>query len=124
MRLINNLFQQIDGKSGEGTYGALLQPVASHAIYKAHFPDNPITPGVCLIQVVGEVLEQMIGKQVSLRTVDTAKFLHVVEPIENHPVSVEIESVKTDDDALLQVKASIHDADTVCAKFSLRFSLS
>ena len=25
-----------------------------HPIYHAHFPGNPITPGVCIVQIVGE----------------------------------------------------------------------
>ena len=27
-----------------------------HEIYRAHFPGNPITPGVCIVQIISEVL--------------------------------------------------------------------
>lgn len=124
MKLIDNLFQQIAIEIGSDSCRAVVQPLASNVIYKAHFPDNPITPGVCLIQLVGEVLQQMIGQPVCLKVVDTVKFLHVIAPIDNHPISVAIDSVATDEDALLRVKATISDADTVCTKLSLRYSIS
>ena len=30
---------------------------SSHRIYEGHFPNSPIVPGVCMIEIVQEVLE-------------------------------------------------------------------
>ena len=32
-----------------------------HDIYNGHFPNNPITPGVIIIQIIKEILEEKVG---------------------------------------------------------------
>lgn len=51
-----------------------------HAIYSAHFPENPITPGVCLMQIVGEMLEAQYGGTMRLAKVVSVKFRKPVTP--------------------------------------------
>ena len=48
---------------------------ADHFIYKAHFPEEPITPGVCVIQIAKELLEEHL---------QNVKFLSVISP-RQHP---------------------------------------
>ena len=58
MELKNSLYQ-ITGKETNGTAVSYdLQLDASHVIYQAHFPGEPITPGVCIIQIAKELLEE------------------------------------------------------------------
>ncbi len=47
---------------------------AQHPIYKAHFPDMPITPGACLLQIAEELMQQRIVHIANL------KFLQIVPP--------------------------------------------
>lgn len=35
---------------------------ASHPIFKAHFPNNPILPGFCHIEILSAILEDKITK--------------------------------------------------------------
>ena len=57
MRLLNNLYKVLcaDSKDGRLTFKVKLDPDCF--IYQTHFPGNPITPGVCLIQITSELLE-------------------------------------------------------------------
>ena len=34
-----------------------------HEIFKGHFPGNPVTPGVCMMQIVKELTEEFTGKK-------------------------------------------------------------
>ena len=47
MRLINDLFEVVSTKQGEDNYQCQVKFNPEHRIYKAHFPGNPVTPGVC-----------------------------------------------------------------------------
>ncbi|MCM1040963.1 MAG: hypothetical protein NC396_00860 [Bacteroides sp.] len=52
----------------------------NHAIYAAHFPEKPITPGVCLIQICKEIMEREAGHPLFVSLVKNVKFLQIVEP--------------------------------------------
>ena len=35
---------------------------SSHSIFKAHFPNNPILPGFCHIEILSDILDEKIKK--------------------------------------------------------------
>lgn len=81
MRLTNELFH-IDQKHEDGkatVYTLTLN--AEHLIYKAHFPGEPITPGVCLIQMAKELLEDILDEALRIVAVKNVKFLNIVSPV-------------------------------------------
>lgn len=51
-----------------------------HYIYQAHFPGQPITPGVCLVQIATELLEYVSGMDVVLTNACNIKFRSLVTP--------------------------------------------
>ena len=51
-----------------------------HWIYKAHFPGNPITPGVCLLQICRDLLSVGTGTEWRLKRANNIKFLHILDP--------------------------------------------
>ena len=40
---------------------------AAHPIYKAHFPDMPVTPGACLVQIAEELTGRKIERITNLK---------------------------------------------------------
>ncbi|MCR5589520.1 MAG: hypothetical protein K6F72_07885 [Bacteroidales bacterium] len=59
---------------------ATLAPRRDSIVYKAHFPDKPITPGVCMIGAVVELLSQSSGKALQLAKVNNIKYLSMMSP--------------------------------------------
>lgn len=59
-------------------------------IFKGHFPEYPITPGVCLIQIIKELAERLLERQITLKGVRAVKFLSVVKP--GQCLNIEIET--------------------------------
>ena len=57
MKLINDFFRitEVSMTDGGMTCRVALNP--DHYIYSVHFPGNPVTPGVCLLQMAAELLE-------------------------------------------------------------------
>ena len=53
---------------------------AEHFIYKAHFPGEPITPGVVILQISLELLEILTGRDLQLSQVKNVKFLKIISP--------------------------------------------
>lgn len=52
----------------------------AHTIYKAHFIGNPITPGVCLVQMAIEIMENIFKKSFVLQRVKSIKFKKPITP--------------------------------------------
>lgn len=94
---------------------------ADHVIYQAHFPGNPITPGVCLIQIAGELLEQHLSCRLRLSQVVNLKFVVTVSPTVTPVVDFLFSSVVTDGTSV-QAKGTIEAGHQLLAKFSLVFN--
>lgn len=86
-------------------------------IYKAHFPNNPITPGACIIQIAQELYEQSCGHAVEITEVKNAKFLQPIRCSgEQTHINYQL-SIANCKFPKLQVVVS--DDDAIYAKFSL-----
>lgn len=80
MKLMNDFFriEAADSQGDDIRCTIIFNP--QHAIYRGHFPGNPITPGVCLIQAATEILEQHKGKRLLLTKISNVKFKTPVSP--------------------------------------------
>jgi 3-hydroxyacyl-[acyl-carrier-protein] dehydratase len=79
---------------------------ASHDIFKGHFPGLPVVPGVCMMQIVKELLEMELQRSLHLRGIGNVKFLSVINPIEHPQVDVIIR-YKQAEEKDLEVDGSI-----------------
>ena len=73
MILKNNLYKISASNIEEKSFN--LELVPDCVIYQAHFPEQPITPGVCIIQIANELLNELLQSEYKLTTVSNAKFL-------------------------------------------------
>lgn len=75
-------FYYIDGKQiqddGSLIYSVSLNP--GHEVYKGHFPEKPITPGVCSIQMIKELAEDCLSKKLTLSCIDRCRLTAMITP--------------------------------------------
>lgn len=118
MKLNKNLYKIINKETtGEVvTYTIALE--SSCPIYSAHFPEMPITPGVCQIQMVKELLEDHVNKILVIQGMKNAKFVSVLTPSAK-TVKVSISKVKQEDNQI-KAQAVIADDEVTYAKLSLQ----
>ena len=80
--------------------GLLLKTVITlnptHDIFKGHFPGQPVVPGVCMMQMVKEVLENYADKKLRLVKADNVKFLSFIDPGQQGEVGLEIKIIEVD----------------------------
>jgi len=121
MELLNNLYKIIE--QGDNCFRVTLNTEC--LIYKAHFPEQPITPGVCIIQIASELLNMLFCKGLELRDVVNAKFLSVINPIETAEVVYAFTKVVKDDgNNTMKVNVTVSSERAVCAKLSLRYAIN
>lgn len=93
MKLLNSLYTiHAEATSPSLRYDIHLD--ASHLIYQAHFPGEPITPGVCILQIARELLERAYGQRLCIESVKNVKYLNVISPIEMPDISYVFSPVK------------------------------
>lgn len=91
MKLRNKLYI-LKGLSADQNE-AYVELLRDCEIYKAHFPDMPITPGVCIIQMATELLEEKLGVKLALKEVVNAKFLAVINPNETNEITYQFKKL-------------------------------
>lgn len=91
---------------------------AHHAIYRAHFPQHPITPGVCLVQIAVELAEHYLRRPLRLSQAKNIKFLAVLSPEATPIVYYHLTRLQITDN-LLSMQATVMFSDTIFAKLSL-----
>ena len=118
MKLINDFYHIVATDDSEGKYVCKVKMNAAHNIYSVHFPGNPVTPGVCLVQMVAEMLEQKYSKRFVLSTAVNIKFKRLVSP--NDEPSFVFSKIVNEDD-LLKTIVSIEDEQGQFVKMSLQY---
>ena len=68
---------------------AILKINPEHAIFSGHFPGQPVVPGVCMMQIVKELLESATSRSLRLHTGLDLKFLSVIDPGKNNTIHTE-----------------------------------
>ena len=91
-----------------------------HIIYQAHFPGQPVTPGVCLLQIACELLQTHLCTTLALTMVKNMKFANPVSPIDTPEVTVSFRQT-TDDGTTVTTRGDIMAGSTLYTKFSLIF---
>ena len=51
-----------------------------HEIFSGHFPGNPVTPGVCMIQIIKEITEEHVQSALFLQRISNIKFMALINP--------------------------------------------
>ncbi len=119
MKLKNELYN-IKGKNIAATEACYdIELDSEHFIYKAHFPGEPITPGVCIIQIAQELLEDTLGKTLQIVKVKNVKFLSVITPRQSTSVNYRIGKIAEDAaSGIVKAQVTVASADEVKAKIS------
>ncbi|CAA6818985.1 MAG: 3-hydroxyacyl-[acyl-carrier-protein] dehydratase [uncultured Aureispira sp.] len=100
----------------ENTIHSQISLNVEHPIYKGHFPQQPVVPGVCMMQIVAELSTAALGKKVSLKKANQAKFLIPIIPQKNPLLDVKIKYTSNEDGSL-KISASIQDSTVIFFKF-------
>lgn len=82
--LIKNLYQVKDLATEKDRTTIRITINKDHEIFKGHFPGNPVMPGVCMIQIIKELTEEVVGKTLFLSVSSNIKFMAIINP-EIHP---------------------------------------
>ena len=88
--LLDDFFEILDLILKENSVGVKIIIKNDHKIFNGHFPDQPVVPGVCIVQMMIESLSQALDKKLTLQKVSNIKFLNIIDPTINQNLYFDI----------------------------------
>lgn len=119
--LIEGLYTVQSLDENEEGVNAKVKLHADHDVFKGHFPGNPIMPGVCMIQMIKELTEQVTGKKLFLSVANNVKFMAKINPEENEVIDLILKI--TEDNDIIKVKNVTSYDQTIALKLSTTFKI-
>lgn len=86
-----------------------------HAVYAGHFPQQPVVPGVCMLQIIKECLEKACKASLQYKQIASCKFLSSINPKETPELRFLI-TIRRSEANVLQVQVEGASPEKICIK--------
>jgi 3-hydroxyacyl-[acyl-carrier-protein] dehydratase len=121
--LKNDLYrvEQILREKNDNKISFVIRLDPDHEVFKGHFPGNPILPGVCIIQILKEVLMDISEEKIFLDNVSSIKYLSILNPLDNSMVSLDVEFQEKGQDNIIFCSAVLQYGSVVFCRLKGSF---
>lgn len=104
-------------KNDDHKYVVIILVNENHSVFEGHFPGNPIMPGVCMMQIIKELTEQITERSLFMQSLSNVKFMALINPFVTPELKLELDITVTEDD-LIKVKNTTFFGQTTALKLS------
>ncbi|HBT48996.1 MAG: 3-hydroxyacyl-[acyl-carrier-protein] dehydratase FabZ [Caldanaerobacter subterraneus] len=122
--LVDRIIELEEGKRAVG----IKNVTANEPFFQGHFPDNPIMPGVLIVEALAQVagiavmnVEKFKGKLGLFAGIDKCRFKKVVRPGDQLILEVSIDSIKM---GLVKAKGVAKVREEIAATAELMFVMA
>jgi 3-hydroxyacyl-[acyl-carrier-protein] dehydratase len=106
-------------KTENGNFIANISLNKDHDIFKGHFPGNPVTPGVCMMQIVKELTEEFTDRKLFLKSASNVKFMAIINPFETPDLKLQLDITESEEE--IKVKNTTSFGETIALKMSVSY---
>jgi len=117
--LITGLYKITDDFVRDNTQISSIMLNPEHEVFKGHFPGNPVTPGVCMLQIIKELTEKRLDCSLFMKKTSNVKFMAVINPKETPSLTITNEF--TDREEEIKIKSIIQFGETIALKVLIKF---
>ncbi|MFK5854920.1 MAG: 3-hydroxyacyl-ACP dehydratase [Bacteroidota bacterium] len=103
-------------------FEAIIELNTNHEVYKGHFPEQPVVPGVIQLQIAKELLEDVMQAKLMMEKVTQAKYLNLITPKETPELNFIFKNSTTDDNKI-KTNVNIGTSDVIFTKAKLVFKV-
>ena len=118
--LLNDFFHINDLQTAGTDVSAVLVINKAHKIFEGHFPGQPVVPGVCMMQMIKELVEEIMQKKTDLIKAHDMKFLAVIDPSQHNTIQTTLK-YSLEEDGTMIVTATLSREELVHFKFKGQF---
>ncbi len=113
--LAGSFYTITEQKQEPGQVNATIEFNASHPIFGGHFPEQPVVPGVCIMQTITEFLAAATSRKVTLQKANQMKFMNMIDPRQTPLVDIQV--TYKEEETGLKVTAILKREDKTFMKF-------
>lgn len=121
MKLQDDFFHVIASQTDDATATYTIKLNPEHFIFKAHFPGNPITPGVCQLGIVEELMSSLKGLPLRVSYINNIKYMNIISPLDHGTFDVVLSRIQQKDNGY-SVQCLLKGEQSVFTKMSLSLS--
>lgn len=116
--LLNDLyhFPKISAEPDEGGFLVDAEINPKHRIFEGHFPETPVLPGVCHMQMVVDAASEALKRHLKVEEGTDMKFTAVVDPREGTHLLIKL-NIRELEDGKVKVESITTFNGLVCFKF-------
>ena len=118
----DNLFSIVTENKTDNQADFSIRLNRNHPIYSGHFPNDAITPGVCIVQMAVDLFSHLMQEEYNLKRAKNVKFIQIIRPDEHPEIHYRLTWDKTEDE-LFAVKVLVDDEDVTFSKMSLQMGV-
>lgn len=119
--LLNDFYTIEDLKTtAENSFSATVLLNAAHRVFKGHFEQMPVVPGVFQTQLIKEIFQKHLKKNLLMVTGDNIKFMAMILPDKHPKIVLEI-NYRLDENKYI-TDAKLFYENTTFTKFKGIFS--
>jgi len=118
-----NLYNIKELNITDDTINAKISLNSNHEIFKGHFPDMPILPGVCTLQIIKELTYKFVNKNITLVKGDNIKFTAIINPNENKNILFDIK-ILSNTNEFVTINCIVSNSTIVVLKMKGTYSCS
>jgi len=107
--LLNDLYTIEKLETEESKIKAEIRIDPSHKVFQGHFPTQPVLPGVCLIEMLKDIVKEALGKNCRLSEANNIKYLKVVDPTESPQLTFDLTVDELEDGLKVTAVSSVSD---------------
>ena len=115
----DTLFSIVSERKADNRADFTIRLNGKHPIYTGHFPNEAITPGVCIVQMAVDLFSHTAQQAHHLVKAKNVKFLQIIRPDE-HPEIHYMLTWEKAEEGLYVVKVLVDDGAVTFSKMSLQ----
>ncbi len=110
--------KELSGNAMEGVYSYQLHFLPDNSIFDGHFPNQPVVPGVVIIQIVKEMMSDILGTSCYYYKILQTKFLQVINP--NEQLSFLLELKISSQEEIYSIDVVLQNETTIAFKMKAK----
>jgi len=116
---MEKVYSILEAHENEDDLNYLIDINFSHPVFKGHFPEKSVLPGVMMCDIIRYLVSDKLGVKVQLVLAKNIKFLKMVVPSEDNTYNVKISIIK--DQEKYNIRAIISQNDDAYFKLNAEY---